>query len=98
MVVRIQAKLGEIKDSFFVPIDIVFQTEEGAFVFIVKDNKAEMVYVSLDRQLKDEIVITSGLQPADQVVITGYSSLQNGSEVKIINKFDAVPENKVKQE
>ena len=98
MVVRIQAKIGEIKNVFFVPADIVFQTEEGAFVFIAQDNKAELVYVSLDRQIKDEIVITSGLNPADKVVVTGYSSLQNGSELKIINEFETIPEKKVELE
>ena len=91
MIVRIQAKIGEIQDSFFVPADIVFQTEEGAFIFIVKDNKSEMVYVSLDRQIKDEFVITSGLEPSDKVVVTGYSSLQNGADVKVINEFKSIP-------
>ncbi len=88
MVVRVQARLGRIENVFFVPADVVFQSQSGAFLFVIDGDVAQQVYVTVDRQIKDESVITSGLQNGDAVVVTGYASLQNGSRVRLINQFD----------
>jgi membrane fusion protein (multidrug efflux system) len=88
MVIRIQARLGRIEDAFFVPADVVFQSVEGAFLFVVEDNIARQRYIALDRQIEDELVVTSGLQEGDAVIVTGYTTLQNGSSVLVVNISD----------
>ena len=88
MVVRIQARLGRIENAFFIPADVVFQSQSGAFVFVLDGTVARQVYVTVDRQIKDELVVTSGLTEGDQVVVTGYASLQNGSTVRCISNAD----------
>ncbi len=84
MIVRISAKLGIVDEAFFVPADVVFRSEEGDFLFVVNDNRAELVYVTIQQQIKDEIAILSGLKEGDQVIVTGYSSLQNGSRIELV--------------
>lgn len=84
MVVRISAKLGMIDEAFFVPADVVFRSEEGDFLFVLKGKRAELVYVTIQQQIKDEIAVSSGLKEGDQVVVTGYSTLQNGSRVELV--------------
>lgn len=92
MVVRIQARLGRIEDQFFMPADVVFLSEEGSFLFVIDDSTAHKVFVAVDRQIGNEIAVTSGLQEGDRVVVTGHSSLQNGTKVRLVGSAESTQE------
>ncbi|RJP59918.1 MAG: efflux RND transporter periplasmic adaptor subunit [Candidatus Auribacter fodinae] len=91
MVIRIYAKLGEVNNMYFVPSDVVLKSEEGYHVFVLKDDKARLTYVHVSQQVRDETAISSGLSEGDKVIVTGYSSLQNGSSVIVVDNESSLP-------
>lgn len=67
----------------FIPLDAVFQTQDQAYLYIVKDNKAESKKVNLGQVLGRFVEITSGLILQDQVIID--RNVIQGDPVKIVN-------------
>jgi membrane fusion protein, multidrug efflux system len=81
--VRVRFILDLIKDATLVPSQAVQISQNGQFVFVVKPDKT----VDLrpvkpgQRQEGDLIVIESGLEPDETVVVTGQLALAPGSKV-----------------
>jgi hypothetical protein len=64
----------------------IMQTEDGqAYVYVVKDGKAEKRTVVTGQQNALQMEITNGLQPQDALVIEGMTLLQDGVKVKVVN-------------
>lgn len=84
MIARISTRLGEIQNTIFVPVDIVMKSENGAYLFIVKDGVAHQTYVTVGKQIKDEYIITSGIEEGDRVLVTGYRTVKNGSKITVV--------------
>ena len=56
---------------------------EGHFmVYVVKDNKANRTKVQLGTSRENEVEVTVGLQPGDQIIGSGAYGLPDGSAVK----------------
>lgn len=67
----------------FIPVDSVFQTQDEAFVFIVKNGKAQSKKIILGQVLGRFVEVKSGLNEKDQVII--QRNVIAGDVVKIIN-------------
>ncbi len=67
----------------FVPIDSVFQTQDQAYLFIVKNGKAESKKVKLGQVIGRFVEVTSGLSESDQVILN--RNVIAGDPVKPIN-------------
>ncbi|MCD8073194.1 MAG: efflux RND transporter periplasmic adaptor subunit [Alistipes sp.] len=68
--------------------DVAVQKQVGSndkYLFIVKDGMAERREVTTGRQIGNKIQILTGLDDGDEVIITGISRLDNGTNVEIIN-------------
>jgi membrane fusion protein, multidrug efflux system len=82
--VTLQLETGISANATVVPAHAVQQGLEGAFVYRVQDEKAQMVPV-VTSYLDDEIaVITAGIVPGDIVVTDGHSRLKPGAAVKLM--------------
>ncbi|MGC9417431.1 MAG: efflux RND transporter periplasmic adaptor subunit [Rhodovulum sp.] len=57
---------------------------EGAFVWIVREGKAQRVPVKIRQRNADSVLVEADLAPGDQVVTEGVQSLRSGAEVKIV--------------
>ena len=69
--------------STVVPVIAVQQSDQGAFVYVVKDGgKATKVPVKVATTKGDKAVITDGIKPGDHVVIEGQLRLTDGAPVK----------------
>src|SRR5213596_1335065 len=81
--VRVRFILDTIKDARLVPSQAVQISQSGPFVFVVKaDNTVELRQVKPgQRQEGDTIVIESGVEPDETVVVTGQLALAPGSKV-----------------
>ncbi|MEX1669172.1 efflux RND transporter periplasmic adaptor subunit [Zhongshania guokunii] len=67
-------------DSMVVPARAIMQSAQGIYVFRVdKDNHAEIVNVSLGLESEEGVIIESGLNVGDLVVIDGVSRVQAGA-------------------
>jgi len=70
------------ESAVVVPSVAVQRSQTGNFVFMVKDGKAQMQPVTVNRTFRGLSVIESGLQGGEDVVIDGQLLLSNGSSVE----------------
>jgi membrane fusion protein, multidrug efflux system len=71
------------EDAVVVPTAAVQVSQQGNFVFVIKDNVAAVTPVKVARLLGEETVIESGLNDGDVVVTDGHLLLVNGSRVTV---------------
>ena len=67
----------------FIPLDAIFQTQDQAYLYVVKGSRAETKKVNLGQVLGRFVEITSGLVARDQVIIN--RNVIQGDPVKIVN-------------
>jgi len=58
-------------------------SQTGQFVYVIKDDKAELHPVKVARVLGNITVIESGVAEGDAVVVDGHLLLTNGASVTI---------------
>jgi RND family efflux transporter MFP subunit len=66
-----------------VPTAALQISQEGQFVFVVKDNVATKRLVKVERTVDGIVAIESGLEEGETVVIDGQLQLQNGTRVSV---------------
>jgi multidrug efflux system membrane fusion protein len=71
------------EDAVVIPTPAVQVSQQGNFVFVVKDNVATVTPIKVARLLGVETVIESGLQDGDVVVTDGHLLLTNGARVNV---------------
>ncbi len=71
------------EDAIVVPTAAVQVSQQGNFVYVVKDNLATVTPVKVARLLGEETVIESGLSDSDVVVTDGHLLLVNGVRVTV---------------
>ena len=81
--VKAAIDLSSRENALAVPRNAVLYFGERAYVFIVKDNKAEQTWVELGADSDNTFEILSGVKKGDQVVIEGNYELEDGMQVKL---------------
>jgi len=71
------------EDAVVVPTAAVQVSQQGNFVYVVKDNVATVTPVKVARLLGEETVIETGLNDGDVVVTDGHLLLVNGARVTV---------------
>ena len=72
------------KNAIIIPSQAVQIGQSGKFVFVIKDNQTvEIRPVTTGQREEDNILITSGLQAEENVVLEGQISLFPGASVSI---------------
>ena len=81
--VRVRLILDTIKDARLVPTQAVQISQSGPFIFVLKpDNTVDLRPVKPgQRQDGDLMVVESGIQPGETVVVTGQLALAPGTKV-----------------
>ena len=81
--VRVRFILDTIKDARLVPSQAVQISQNGPFIFVLKpDNTVDLRPVKPgQRQDGDLMVVESGIQPGETVVVTGQLALAPGTKV-----------------
>jgi multidrug efflux system membrane fusion protein len=77
IVLRVEANAMTLPESAIQP------GQDGPFVFVVKDGRAQMQNVTVDRQLGEQVVISKGLKGDEQIVIEVPPTLTAGSAVTL---------------
>lgn len=82
--VRVRLTGAVREGAFKVPQRAVLEGPQGKFVYTVgKDNKAEMKKVEVGEWTDGDVVIHSGLQAGDQVIVDGVLKLGPGAPVQV---------------
>ena len=72
-----------VENAVVVPSVAVQVGQSGNFVFVVKDNTAQVRPVKVARVIDSESVIGEGLQAGETVVVDGQLLLNNGTSVSV---------------
>ncbi|MEO6226756.1 MAG: efflux RND transporter periplasmic adaptor subunit [Thermomonas sp.] len=82
--VTVQASLGEQRDAYRVPQVAVQRDGQGAYVLVVgKDGKVARKGVTTKLMQGSDWVVTDGVAPGDQVIVSGLQRVQPGQAAKI---------------
>lgn len=71
------------EEAITVPSPAIQVSQGGTFVFVVKDGRAAVNNVVVERTVGTTAVLKSGLQGGETVVTDGHLQLRNGSRVSI---------------
>lgn len=89
MVVDLRVKRRQIDDALIIPRTAVLRSQGGENVFKAVESNgekyAQLVEVSTGQASGALIEIISGLEPTDEIVITGISNLNDGDRLNILN-------------
>lgn len=69
------------QDAMVLPEGAIQPGQDGPFVFVVREGRARVTYVEVDRQIGENVVIAKGLQGDERVVIEVPPTLANNSPV-----------------
>jgi len=74
-----------VENALLVPSIIIKEDMKGSYLYKVdqKDQTARKVYVETGRTYNDKSIVTKGLTAGDQIIVSGYNQVSNGSKVKI---------------
>lgn len=81
--VNVKQTLGMQRNAILVPEESVIADLSGNHVFMVRNDKAVSVPVTLGERIYGKVQITKGLKAGDHVVTKGQLLLKNGSKVKV---------------
>ena len=81
--VRVHLKLPQTAGSVTIPANTLLFRSEGLRVGVVRNGRAELVAVTIDRDYGSSVEVVSGLQPGDQVILNPSDSLLDGTAVRV---------------
>ena len=83
--VNIQLLLDTMKGATVISNAAVQRGAPGTFVYVVKpDDTVTVQKVTLGPSSGEEVAITAGLQPGEQVVVDGADKLREGAKVRVV--------------
>jgi membrane fusion protein (multidrug efflux system) len=79
---------NEVKNSIIIPQSATFELQDKMFAVVLgKDKKTRNANITvLDNSAGNYYVVTSGLNPGDEIVLEGVASLKEGTEIKAQNQ------------
>jgi multidrug efflux system membrane fusion protein len=82
--VNVVMQLGTQPHAILVPVQAVQTSQTGEIVFVIKpDHTVEVRPVEVGRAIANDVIITKGLKPGEQVVTDGQLRLVPGAKVQI---------------
>ena len=84
MVATVVFPYGRLEDVALVPAQALAQSEDGAYVFVVRDGKAREVAVDVLGRRDDLLALGSlELSPGDSVIVVGQGVVRDGEVVEV---------------
>jgi len=85
MVCKVWMNLSKVSEKMIIPQYAVLSGVDGKYVYVIGRNNSNAAkkFVETGSLCKDGIVIVSGLQSGERVVVEGYQKLFNGAAVII---------------
>jgi membrane fusion protein (multidrug efflux system) len=80
--VRVDLESGSVKEQVVVPQSALIADQEGVYVFVVEDGKAVVTRVKPSKETGTGVVVESGLNGGEQVIVQGLQSVRPGAPVR----------------
>ncbi|HXN25286.1 MAG TPA: MdtA/MuxA family multidrug efflux RND transporter periplasmic adaptor subunit [Candidatus Dormibacteraeota bacterium] len=81
--VNVKLLLTVRNDALVIPAAAILRGTQGPYVYVAKDNQAEVRPIAVDVTQGNSAVISSGLQEGEQVIVDGQDKIQAGSKVNV---------------
>lgn len=83
-----KVRLSKVSDSLRIriPASAVEMDSNGKFVWIVKDGIVGRSYVTVDGYQEQGVIISSGLESGDKVIVKGAAKVSTGMKVNTVEK------------
>lgn len=75
---------GHTEDAILIPEEAIVPQQGKVFVFLVKDNKAQLTEVRLGLRKRSVVQVVEGLAPGDLVVRGGQQKIRDGMPVMVV--------------
>jgi len=82
--VNVRLKVAERSGAVTIPQDAVQYGNEGTYVYMIENNKAQVRTVTLGAVDNGQIEVKQGLNAGEQVVLEGLDRLRPGRDVEIL--------------
>jgi multidrug efflux system membrane fusion protein len=84
--VNVKLVLSTAKGAVLIPNQATQISQQGPFIFVVKqDDTAELRRVVLGQKQGSDVVIASGLQAGERVVVEGQLTVRPGEKVRVVS-------------
>lgn len=90
-IARVRLTRRVLESAIMVPLEAVIPLEDGREVYVVEDSKAQPRKVELGLLKGSSVQIVSGLQPGDQLIVTGQRFVGPGQAVRVVEQVAAKP-------
>ncbi len=81
-IARVQIRTRTFENAISLPEEVIVHRDGHATVFVVNGDTASARVVELGFVDRGRVLITKGLKPRDQVIVTGQQSLRDGDRVQ----------------
>ena len=83
-----KVRLSEVSDSLRIriPASSVEMDSKGKFVWVVNDDVVGRSYVTVDGYQEQGVIISSGLEPGDKVIVKGAAKVSTGMKVNSVEQ------------
>ena len=92
MIANVRVLMRRIEDAIVVPRDVLLRTEAGQQAIVVREGEqgdvAEARDVTLGATSENEVVVTSGLDAGDRLVVRGHQMVDPGDRVRVVGGED----------
>lgn len=82
--VDVTVKLADEPDSLVVPTTAIMEGQQGAQVFVVSNNTADLRKVKIGRSVGNETIVKEGLSSGEMVITSGQLRVSPGGKVAIV--------------
>ena len=97
--VNVHLQLGTQNDAITVPTVAVQLGKAGSYVYaLTPDQTVSITKVSTGVVSGENTIILQGLQPGQRVVVDGLDKLREGAKIEVIDRTDAAPSEKDRQQ
>ncbi|MBL0301431.1 MAG: efflux RND transporter periplasmic adaptor subunit [Cytophagaceae bacterium] len=66
-----------------IPASALQGSAEKPMVYLVKNGKAQLQEIKIAERTSDKVLIKSGLNPGDEIVVSGFINLFDGANIKV---------------
>jgi len=85
----VHLKLPGSVTTFTIPVNTLLFRSEGLRVAVVKDNKAELIPLTLGRDFGSEVEVLVGLNGDESLIVNPPDSIVSGQEVRLASNAQA---------
>jgi multidrug efflux pump subunit AcrA (membrane-fusion protein) len=84
----VHLKLPGSVSTFTIPVNTLLFRSEGLRVAVVKDNKAELVPLTLGRDFGSEVEVLVGLNGNENLIVNPPDSIVSGQQVRLASNAE----------